>query len=142
MQSPKLHDHEIPRLGRLWKGKLLVVDEDLEDLQRYSAILSHLGYEVRAFASYGAAAACLEQEIFDLVVVSQGSPNFEGRCVLARAIAEDRHTPVLVLTQTMDMPCYLEAMQLGAHDYLEKPLPASEIAALVRRHLRTHSGTA
>jgi two-component system C4-dicarboxylate transport response regulator DctD len=119
-----------------------LADEDLADLMHYSAILSHLGYEVRAFACYGEAAACLGEEIFDLVVVSQGTPNFEGRCVLVRAIAQDRHTPVLVLTQTMDIPCYLEAMQLGAHDYLEKPLPVSEIAALVRRHLRTPSGTA
>jgi two-component system response regulator HydG len=131
-----------PQLG--WgpsKGKLLLADQDLADLQHYSAILTQLGYEVRAFASYGEAAACLGQEIFDLVLVSQGSPNFEGRSVLARAIEKDRHAPVLVLTDSIEIRCYLEAMQLGARDYIEKPSSPSEIGALVRRHLRTRSGT-
>ena len=73
--------------------------------------------------------------------VSQGTSNFEGRGVLARAIEQDRHTPVLVLTRSIDMPCYLEAMQLGARDYVEKPLPPSEIGGLVARYLLTRPGT-
>jgi FixJ family two-component response regulator len=34
----------------------------------------------------------------------------------------DRHRAVLVVTRCVDMSCYLEAMQMGAVDYLEKPL--------------------
>jgi DNA-binding NtrC family response regulator len=40
------------------------------------------------------------------------------------------------------MSCYLEAIQSGALDYIEKPLPPSEIGNLVAKHLRTHFGTA
>jgi DNA-binding NtrC family response regulator len=123
----------------LGKGKLLVVDEEMEDLQHYSAILKQLGYEVRAFASYVQAASCLGREIFDLVVVSQGTCNFEGRGVLARAIEKDRRTPVLILTRSVDIPCYLEAIQLGARDYMLKPLPPSEIGEVVAKYLPAHS---
>jgi DNA-binding NtrC family response regulator len=123
------------------KPKLLLADEDPDDLQRYSKVFHHLGYEVRSFASYSAAATCLALENFDLVIVSQGTSSFEGRQVVASAIEQDRDTPVLVLTRSIDMPCYLEAMQLGARDYVEKPLLPSGIGSLAVRYVRTRPGT-
>lgn len=87
------------------KPKLLLTDEDLDELRGYSKSLNHLGYDVRSFASYGAAATCLARENFDLVIVSQGTSNSEGRQVVARAIVQDRHTPVLVLTRSIDVSC-------------------------------------
>ena len=130
------------QLSGLVKRRLLVVDEDLDDLLYYSAVLQHHGYEVRSIPSYSDGATCLESEDFDLIIVSQGGPNFEGRRVLARAIEKDRRTPVLVFTRSVDMPCYLEAIQSGALDYIEKPLLPSQIADLVARSIRTHLGTA
>ena len=44
--------------------------------------------------------------------------------------------PVLVLTECLDMDSYLEAMQLGAVDYVEKPLRPDEVARLVETHVR------
>jgi DNA-binding NtrC family response regulator len=125
-----------------WRGRLLVVDEDMEDLQDYCAILEQLGYEVRALTSYVEAAACLGEEVFDLIVVSQGTSSFEGRKVLARAVEKDRRTPVLILTRSVEIPCYLEAMQLGARDYTPKPLPPSEIGKLVAKYLPSRPGSA
>jgi DNA-binding NtrC family response regulator len=119
------------------RPKLLLADDDLDDLRRYSKSLNHLGYDVRSFASYSAAATCLALENFDLVIVSQGTSSFEGRQVVATAIEQDRATPVLVLTRSIDMPCYLEAMQLGARDYVEKPLLPSGIGSLAVRYVRT-----
>ena len=58
----------------------------------------------------------LESKFFDFVVVSQGGSQFEGRPVLERAIEIDRRTPIVVVTRSLDMRCYLEAMQLGALD--------------------------
>lgn len=40
------------------------------------------------------------------------------------------------------MPCYMEAIQLGALDYIEKPLLPSEIGLLVRKYLRTRTASA
>jgi DNA-binding NtrC family response regulator len=61
--------------------------------------------------------------------------------VLARAIERDRHAPVVVLSRSIDMPCYIEAIQSGALDYIEKPLVPSEIGLLVRNHLRARAAT-
>jgi DNA-binding NtrC family response regulator len=128
-------------LPPLPRRRVLVVDEDLDDLLYYSAVLQHHGYEVRSIPSYSDGATCLECEAFDLIIVSQGTSNFEGRCVLARAIEKDRHTPVLIFSKSVHMPSYMEAIQLGALDYLEKPLLPSEIGELVAKHLRTNLGT-
>ena len=142
MQRQDVDDGKSIQLSGLLKRRLLVVDEDLDDLLYYSAVLQHHGYEVRSIPSYSDGATCLESEDFDLIIVSQGGPNFEGRRVLARAIEKDRRTPVLVFTRSVDMPCYLEAIQSGALDYIEKPLLPSQIADLVARSIRTHLGTA
>jgi len=50
--------------------------------------------------------------------------------VLDHAMQMDRHRPVLVLTRCIDMHCYLEAMQMGAIDYLEKPVPPTDLVRL------------
>jgi DNA-binding NtrC family response regulator len=82
----------------------------------------------------------LEHEHFDFVIVSQGSPAFETRDLVQLTLARDRHTPVVVLTRCLEMKCYLEAMQLGAADYLEKPLTPTEFERVVKRHSQSRHG--
>jgi DNA-binding NtrC family response regulator len=142
MQGQRSHARKADQLLGSIRRRLLLVDEDLEDLLYYSAVLQHLGYEVRSIPSYKDGVAWVGREDFDLILVSQGSSNFEGCSVLARAIEKDRHIPVVVLSRSIDMPCYIEAMQSGALDYMEKPLLPSEIGQLVRKYLRTRSASA
>jgi DNA-binding NtrC family response regulator len=124
------------------KRRVLLVDVDSEDLVLYSEVLRREGYDVHSSTSYREAEAWLEQRTFDLVIVAQGSSGFEGHAVLERAIERNRHAPVLVLTRYIEVPCYLEAMQLGALDYVEKPFPPSEVGKLVERYLPHHGGNA
>ncbi len=130
-----------PREAGKGDRRLLLVDDNVEDLLYYTSILQHLGYDVRPCASFTQAANLFARENFDLVIVSQGGSSFEGRSVLARAVEADRTTPVLVLTRSPNMDCYIEAMQMGAFDYLEKPLNPSEVEQLVSYHLRISAPT-
>jgi DNA-binding response OmpR family regulator len=117
-------------------GKVLLVDEDTRDLNFFRLILEGQGYEVYACASFAAGVQCLEAESFDFVLVSQGSQAFEGRTVLERAIELNRQRAVLVVTRCTDMSCYLEAMQMGAVDYLEKPVAPDDLLRFIRTHLQ------
>jgi two-component system phosphoglycerate transport system response regulator PgtA len=121
-------------------AKVLLVDEDAGDLRILRLILEGQGFEVLTCTSYEAGMQCLETEPCDFVVVSQGTQAFEGRRVLDRAQQIDRQRPVLVVTRCMDMPCYLEAMQMGAIDYLEKPVPPAELLRFVRGHVQYDRG--
>ena len=116
--------------------RVLLVDEEASDIRTLRLTLEGQGFEVLTCANYEAAIRCLETSPVDFVIVSQGSLAFEGRRVLDRAMQLDRHRPVMVLTRCMNMQCYLEAMQMGAIDYLEKPVPPGELLRFVRTHVQ------
>lgn len=116
--------------------KLLLVDENAADLEYYTEVLRYLGYEVEAVNSYSRAATTLGRDRFDLVIVDQGTANFEGRQVLSRAVEADHRVPVLVLTRTVDVDCCLEALDAGAHEYVQKPLTTPEVRELVNDYLK------
>lgn len=120
--------------------RLLLVDEDAGDLDYYSAMLRYLGYEVKPVDSYSKAAASLGSERFDLVIVDQGSSDFEGRSVLSRAVEVDRHVPVLVLTRAADADCCIEALDSGAYEYVQKPLTTAEVRDLISDYLKPSIG--
>ncbi len=134
--KPSLH----PTQPLLPRGRILLVDEDEKDLKYFTTLLGRMGYSVRAFVNYREAEGCLEHEHFDDVIVSQGSPAFETHGLVEFTLARDRHTPVVVLTRCLEMKCYLEAMQLGAADYLEKPLTPPEFERVVKTHCQSRHG--
>jgi DNA-binding NtrC family response regulator len=116
-------------------GKVLVVSEDDGDLVSYCATLTALGYNVEMCSSYEGAARRIEGGKFDLVVLSQGTPAFEGRRVLLRNVELRRGLPIIVVARCLDVHCYLEAMELGALDYLERPAP-KDIGWVLESRLR------
>ncbi len=120
----------------LRKGIVLLVDEDREDLQYFGVILQEFGYQVRGCESYEEGTRLLDSEPFDFIIVSHGSHHFEGRSVLERANQIDRHLPVVVVARCLDMTCYLEAMQLGAVDYLAEPVNVQELGRVVDAQMR------
>lgn len=121
------------------RGNVLVIDEDPADLVYYRTVLQHLGCGVVTCNSYHEALECLGAEPFDLIVLSQGSSAFEGRRVLEKAVALDRDRQVLVVARVLNMSCYLEAMQLGARDYLEEPVLEQEMVRAVKTCLTSRA---
>ena len=113
---------------------VLLVDEDPEYLESMRKIIQGNGYSVDACNSYTEGIRQLKSGAFDIIVVGQGSRNFEGRCVLECATAFDRYLPVVVVARNVEMGCYLEAMQLGAVDYLSPAGSGLEIARVVQTH--------
>jgi DNA-binding response OmpR family regulator len=116
--------------------KVLLVIDETKNLSHHWRILQSQGHEVFACPSFEQGLALLGQDTFDLVAVSQGSMAFEGRMIVMRVLETDRSTPVLVLASTPDLNNYLEAMQLGAVDYLEMPVPTAEMVRVLKTHLR------
>lgn len=116
--------------------RVLLVDDNPEDLRYYAAILSSQGYDVRTCGSYTDATACLKCGLVDFVVVDQGTRAFEARAVLECAVQNAPHAPALVLARCLDIGCYLDAMETGAADYLEKPVPARDLLWVMETHLR------
>jgi DNA-binding NtrC family response regulator len=91
----------------LWaaKGKALLVGGDPADLQDYCDIFESSGCRVRACNSCQEGVRWRGEEIFDFVKVIQGTPNFEGSCVLKRAIEIDHCLPIVIVARCLDMGC-------------------------------------
>ena len=122
--------------GKVQKSpRILMVIDEPDSLGHHSELLRSMGYEVLACTSYGDGLAMLQDEDFDFVTVGQGGMDFEGKGVVKRALEIDRNTPVLVLARNSDRDNYMEAMQLGAVDYLEMPVTEDEFMRVLRTHL-------
>ena len=112
---------------------VLIVDENLNDLKYYAELFETEGLRVFRCDSYAAAInSILLGRTFDLAVVDQGSPAFEGRVVLRylRPL-----TPCVVLTRNPRIDCYRQAIELGAAEYLEKPISLAQINRMLRQCL-------
>ena len=118
----------------------LLVDEDGKDLKYFTMLLLRSGYAVKSFLNYPEAEGCLEHEDFDFVILNQGGPVFEAHRLVALVLARNRNTPVVVVTRCLEMKSYLEAMQLGAADYLEKPVTPAEFERTVMMHCQPRQG--
>lgn len=109
---------------------LLVEDEPLAR-RRAEGLLARLGHEV-VLADDGLAAwAIWQQDAFDLVLTDWSLPGMDG-LELCRRIRTDRrpgYTSVLVQTVRSGKQNFLEAMDAGADDFLEKPLEKDTLAA-------------
>jgi DNA-binding NtrC family response regulator len=122
------------------QARVLLVNKDPQDLFHYRALLQDLGCQVRASSSFAEGMQCLGQGPFDLILLDQGSGRFEGQKLLAQAMEVDVELRVLVLARSYDRNCFLQAMQSGALDYLEGPLGAAEITALLETFIPRRDG--
>ncbi|HVR08086.1 MAG TPA: sigma-54 dependent transcriptional regulator, partial [Thermoanaerobaculia bacterium] len=122
-------------------GRILLV-EDRDSLRRLLArALADDGYEVAASATGGDAVRLLGERPFDLVLTDLKLPDLSGLEVLAASRQAQPRVPVLVLTGFGTVGAAVEAMKLGAYDFLEKPLELPDLSRLVGRALRESAAT-
>ena len=88
-------------------------------------------FKVHKCSSYETALRSVEKKDFDLAIVDQGSLTFEGRWVIKHLIRYSHDTPFIVLARRWDMECYLQALELGAVHYLEKPVSTEEMNRII-----------
>lgn len=76
---------------------VLLVFEELQDLENYGSVLCAFGYSIRMCNSVAEGIEALETENVSFVIVSQGTPAFEGRQVLERSLQLHPNVPVLII---------------------------------------------
>ena len=123
------------------RARVLLVNKNPEDLAYYGAMLERMQCQVQTSSSFAKGAQCLERERYDLIVLDQGSSNFEGRQVLTTAMEVDAEVPVLVLARSYNRGCYEQAMQSGALDYVEGRLSDAELVAFLETFLPRRTGS-
>ncbi len=117
------------------KIKILVVDDELSMREFLSILLEREGYDVTVAGSAEAALRTMESALFDLVLSDVNMPGLSGIELLARIKEKSPETAVLMLTAFSAADQAVEAMKLGAYDYIGKPFKNEEIKQLIKNAL-------
>ena len=112
--------------------KILIFDEDIETLFRHAEPFEARGFEVHKCMSIESAMRCIEREEFDLAIVDQGSPAFEGRRVIRHLVRYNFPMPLIVSARPSDEECRQQAFELGATEYIEKPISPAKINRIIQ----------
>jgi two-component system KDP operon response regulator KdpE len=118
--------------------RVLTIDDDPLIHRVMTAALDAAGYEPMAAASGADGLAIIARRPPDAVFLDLGLPDIDGMVVLA----ETRHRfggPILILSARRCLADKIEAFDLGADDYVEKPFSVSELFARLRKALRMRS---
>ncbi|HTM87834.1 MAG TPA: ATP-binding protein [Terriglobales bacterium] len=116
-------------------AKILIVDDEAGVLLTTCAILQQEGYDVEAAASGVEAVEAIRQRHYDLVLTDLKMPGIDGLGVLAEVRKRSPLTVTVMMTGYGSVVSALDAVQLGAYEYLLKPIEVEDLKQAVRRSL-------
>ena len=124
------------------RNRVLIVDDELFFLEAIDEILRENGYETVRAADGAAALEHVADPSVSVVVLDVRLPDMDGISVLARIRETRPELPVIMLSASTDQEIVLEALRLGASDYLAKPLHDEELVLAVGRGIDGHEASA
>ena len=113
-------------------SKILLVDDEVIFAKNMSRLLDARGYRTLTVNSGAEAIRSLENEAFDVVVLDLKMPGMDGLTTLKEIKKLGLFTQTLILTGHGSIDSALEAVKLGAYDYLTKPCQIEELVAKIK----------
>jgi len=115
--------------------KILVIDDSPEILTLFSEYLKAEKYEVDTSADGAAGIEMIEKKFYDLIITDLKMPGVDGMKVLEFAMSHSPDSLCIILTGYGTVKNAVEAIKLGAFDYLTKPVKMDEILVTLQRAL-------
>jgi DNA-binding NtrC family response regulator len=120
------------------RGSILLVDDEEKILKALGRALRDAGHEVIETTNPREAQRLMGERAFDVCVVDNMMPQLSGLDLIREYVAstpENERSQVLMMTAHATVESAIEAMKLGALDYLQKPFEIDELLVVVRRAL-------
>ncbi len=116
------------------KARILVIDDDAVACEFLQEVLQRDGYGVNAYVS---AKEALTQDLsqYDLLMSDIRMPGMDGLQFLSEVQKKWPHLPVILMTAYGSLETTMEAIRLGASDYISKPFSPDDCRALVKKVL-------
>ena len=115
-------------------ARILVIDDDAVACEFLQEALSRAGYEVEAFTS-AKEALHGDLAVFDLLMSDIRMPGIDGLQFLRQVHEKWPELPVILMTAYGSLETTMEALRLGAWDYISKPFSPDQIRAMVKKVL-------
>ncbi len=112
-------------------GKVLFVDDEKIFTDNMSKLLIARGYRVNAVNDGESAINALKEDKFDVVVLDLKMPGMDGITTLKEIKKLDLFTETLILTGNGTINTAMEALKLGAYDFLSKPCEIDDLVAKI-----------
>ena len=113
--------------------KVAIVDDEADMRQSISQWLALSGFDTETYTSAEEALAGLGPEFPGVVVSDVKMPGMDGMAFLKRLMSLDSGLPVIMITGHGDVPMAVEAMRVGAFDFLEKPFNPDRMTELAKK---------
>ena len=113
--------------------KVAIVDDEQDMRQSISQWLALSGFDTETYASAEEALASITADFAGAVVSDIRMPGMDGMAFLKRLMSMDSGLPVIMITGHGDVPMAVEAMRVGAFDFLEKPFNPDRMTELAKR---------
>jgi len=122
--------------------RILLIEDTKDVGEAIAARLEHIGHAVDWELDGAAASEVIADAAYDLVILDVMLPGMDGFTILKQMRAAGSITPVLVLTARSRVEDRVDALDIGADDYLVKPFDFRELEARVRALMRRNAGDA
>ena len=113
--------------------KIAIVDDEKDMRQSISQWLALSGFDTETFASAEEALRSLGNDYPGIVVSDIKMPGMDGMQFLKKLKGVDSSLPVIMITGHGDVPMAVEAMRVGAFDFLEKPFNPDRMTELAKK---------
>ncbi len=113
--------------------KIAIVDDERDMRQSISQWLALSGFETETFASAEEALKVVGADWPGVVITDIKMPGMDGMQLLKRLMSVDSALPVIMITGHGDVPMAVEAMRVGAFDFLEKPFNPERMTELAKK---------
>jgi DNA-binding NtrC family response regulator len=117
--------------------KVAIVDDEADMRQSISQWLALSGFDTETYASAEEALKGIGAEFPGVVVSDIKMPGMDGMAFLKRLMSLDSGLPVIMITGHGDVPMAVEAMRVGAFDFLEKPFNPDRMTELAKKATQT-----
>lgn len=121
------------------RRRVLVVDDEENIRSLIRQILEREGFQVEVASDGPSALKKATEEDFDLILLDVRIPQLDGMSVLREIRAVDPDAVVMIVTGYGSIEQALEAVRLGAYDYVPKPFKRDELLLRIRRALDYHA---
>jgi len=116
-------------------AKILIVDDELSIVDVLRTLLKKNGYTITTASDGAEAYKLLKEQVFDLLITDIRLPEIDGITLLKHARELQSHLAVIVMTAYAKVDSAVEAMKMGAFDYVTKPFKFEELLLTVQRAL-------
>ncbi len=115
------------------KGKILIVEDEKSMLEVLRILLEGENHEVTSASNGLEGLSYINKDIFDLVITDMKMPKVNGFELLRKIKETSPDTIVIMITAFGTTETAIEAMKLGAYDYINKPFKIDEIRLIVKK---------